>query len=177
MLGTRTRGGKRPGAGRPQKATSPIELERALIKKTMDQRIMRSTDRLINAQISIASGLSFLYVIRKDEKGKEKRPELVEDQETIEAYLAGELEGDPSQYYYITTKEPQNIAIDSLINRVHGKPTESIELSGQVDFRLSALHTHAMIPAQSAEGHGARSAIPGEVLRVIKPEDEEDAAR
>lgn len=123
------RGGARPGAGAP-KGHRPKTLEKLEALKLFKDRVVRLADRLANAQVSLATGLTFLYVIRTVD-GKRQKPELVEDQETIEAYLEGELEGLEDEYYYITTKEPNNQALDSLLNRTFGKPTESIELSGK----------------------------------------------
>jgi hypothetical protein len=41
-------------------------------------------------------------------------------------------ENDPNAtYYFLTTKEPNNMAIDSMFNRAFGKPTESHELTGK----------------------------------------------
>ena len=59
-------------------------------------------------------------------------------QSEIEAYLEGLVEGgdmddenDPAAtYYFITTKEPNNMAADSMLNRAFGKPTETHEISG-----------------------------------------------
>jgi hypothetical protein len=42
-------------------------------------------------------------------------------------------------YYFITAKEPRNDAIDSLRNRVFGKPTESLKIDGTVKFSLREL--------------------------------------
>lgn len=98
-------------------------------------RIMKNADRILDAQLSIAQGQQFLYriVTTKDEKGRSMRskPEIITSEIIIEAYLNGDYEGDPDEYYFITTKEPNNQAIDSMFNRAFGKPTESHELTGK----------------------------------------------
>lgn len=96
---------------------------------------MSKAQRILDAQFSLASGQQFLYCITttKDEKGRETRskPELVTSESVISAYLNGDYEGDDEEYYFITTKEPNNQAIDSMFNRAFGKPTESHELTGK----------------------------------------------
>lgn len=153
-------GGKRPGAGRKTGSLSPENLEKALIKKHMENRIMKITDPLINAQAVLAMGQTFLYKIEKEwiktgvtKSGKEngywrnKKPVQVETQWEIESYLEGLVEEgdmhndqDPgATYYYMTAKEPNNMAIDSLQNRVHGKPKETLGVDVNVKFSLKGL--------------------------------------
>ncbi len=154
------RGGFQPGGGRPKGLKNKATLEREMIRKAMDQRILRASDALINAQLHIATGQTFLYKIEKEwkstgttkdgeDKGywQNKKPAQVTSQAEIEEYLEGLIkegdmddENDPgATYYYITAKEPNNMAIDSLQNRVHGKPKESIGLDVNVKFSLKDL--------------------------------------
>ena len=46
-------------------------------------------------------------------------------------------------YYYLTAKDPDNTAADSLFNRVWGRAKESVELSGNVQFSLKKLSDEA----------------------------------
>ncbi len=128
-------GGKRPGAGRKRGSKSQKTIEKERVLAALRNRIMANADRILNAQLSIAQGQQFLYriVTTKDEKGRSMRgkPELITSEIIIEAYLNGDYEGDPDEYYFITTKEPSNQAIDSMFNRAFGKPTESHELTGK----------------------------------------------
>ena len=64
------------------------------------------------------------------------KPELVTNTETIEAYLAGELENTNADYYFMSAKDPDNHAIDSLMNRVFGRPKESVDVSVGVTLKL-----------------------------------------
>lgn len=126
--------------GRPKGTKQPATLEREKVKRALDQRFMRATEKIANAQIALASGLSFLYKIHTDKKGNRGRPELITAQYEIEAYLSGDYEhNEEGDYYYITTEAPNNQAIDSILNRVHGKPKESIDFSGEVKFSLKGL--------------------------------------
>lgn len=140
-------GGKRPGAGRKPGSKSQATLEKEKVLGEVRQRIMQNAQRILNSQLSVANGQQFLYKIEKElvigPKGgksyKSKKPELVTAQWEIEAYLDGLVENGDAQndqdpgatYYYLTTKEPNNQAIDSMFNRAFGKPTESLELSGK----------------------------------------------
>lgn len=124
--------------GRPKGTLSKTTLDKMKVKKNLDQRFLRATDKIANAQISLAQGLAFLYRIHTSEKGVKGKPELITSQSDIESYLDGAFEHDSSDYYYIHTKEPNNQAIDSIFNRVHGKPKESLDVTVEV-FSLKAL--------------------------------------
>ncbi len=148
---------RKPGTGRPKGSLAPATIERASMKKLIEQRVFAAHESLINAQLRIAVGQMFLYKIekrwvpaRKGEGGhyENKEPKLVTVQQEIFDYLAnlaehdGDLsdDKDPSAtYYFITTKEPNNEALKDLFNRVHGKPKETVDISGEVKFSLVAL--------------------------------------
>ncbi len=137
-------GGKRPGAGRKKGSKSPQTLEREEVLRQFRQRAMRSADLLFDAQMTLARGQTFLYRIDKEwiktgvskngeEKGwwKSKKPVLVTDKDEIQEYLTNKDEGDNeneegSSYYFLTAKEPNNQAIDSILDRSLGKPTQPI---------------------------------------------------
>src|SRR3990167_7208720 len=128
-------GGARKGAGSKlgakYKKTIAKEIELAYIK----ERVSRAKDVLIDSQLSLARGLSYLYRIDKDAKGNDKKPELVTAQCEIEAYLSRETDED--SYYYITTVKPENNAIDSLLDRTVGKPIQKI--GGDKDNPLAVI--------------------------------------
>lgn len=139
-------GGKRPGAGRKKGSKSQKTLEKERVLAAVRERILRNADRILDGQMSLAQGQQFLYKIEKElqigPKGAKKyvssKPKLVTDEWEIRAYLEGLVEdgdmndeNDPeATYYFITTKEPNNMAIDSMFNRAFGKPTERVEHSG-----------------------------------------------
>ena len=141
------KGGKRPGAGRKKGSKLPKTLEKERVHREVKQRILRVAQILLDSQVSIARGQQFLYKIEKEKivgpKGgvtyKSKKPELVTNEEEIRAYLDGlveegdmEDERDPgATYYFITTKEPNNMAIDSMMNRAFGTPVKSMEITGK----------------------------------------------
>lgn len=133
-----SRNGKNNKGGRPKGKKNPATLEKEAVLKVYRERIMRNADILFDSQVSIAQGIQFLFKIEKEwiqtgkNKGfwKNKKPILVEDKEEIRAFLERRLEqGDPQDdsnsgatYYFITTKEPNNFAIDSMLDRAFGKP-------------------------------------------------------
>lgn len=123
-------GGKRPGAGRKKGSLSKKTLEQKIVEEELKQRVLQSADSLLDAQLSLAQGCSYLYKIAKDTKGKEKKSELITNKHTIQEYLAGTLKND-GNYYYITTEKPSGYAIDSLLDRTFGKSTQKIEATGK----------------------------------------------
>lgn len=79
--------------------------------------------------------------IDKDADGKKKRPVVVQDVEEILDVLH-ELEGTGElneSYYYMTTKEPNPHALDSLVDRVFGRPHQSsdIAVKGSVSVQFA----------------------------------------
>lgn len=126
----------------------------------MDQRILRAYSPLLNAQIHIATGQTFLYKIEKEfvktgttkdgeDKGywKSKPAKLVTSQFEIEEYLNGLAEEgdmhddqDPgSTFYYMTTKEPNNEALKNLFDRIRGTPRATLDTNINVTFSLKDL--------------------------------------
>lgn len=140
-------GGKRPGAGRKKGSKNSATLEKQIVEEAYRQRVLRSADKLLNSQMSLAQGNQYLYRIDKTKivgpKGgvsyKSERPELVTNQFEIEDYLAGltedgdlKDENDPeAAYYYLTTEKPDNRALDSLFDRTFGKVPQRLEGGGK----------------------------------------------
>lgn len=142
------KGGAREGAGRPRGSVNQSTLERMAMKRRFVERTLAHTDDLFNAQLNKAIGETSLFVkiTERDSKGKVKRVyhELVTNKETIIEYLDGELEGgdsisDDDNYYYLSTKPADNMAIANMLDRAYGKPTEKVELGGADEGDLSDL--------------------------------------
>lgn len=146
------RSGNNHKGGRPKGKKGIKTLEREIIAEAIRQRTLRNVDIIYDSQLTIAKGLTFLYKIEKEwiatgkgpKKGywKNKKPELVESQAEIEAYLEerienqGDMDDDQDSgatYYFLTTKEPNNMAIDSMLNRAIGKPKDTLEVQGGLD--------------------------------------------
>lgn len=147
-------GGKRPGAGRKPGSKNPATIEKERVLSEVRQRIMKRADRILDSQMILANGQQFLYKIEKewvntgapDKNGQKKgfwrpkKPELVTAEWEIRNYIDNLAENDgvftlddpndqSATYYFITTKEPNNQAIDSMFNRAFGKPTDHIDVT------------------------------------------------
>ena len=122
-------GGARPGAGRKPGGMNQKTKDRMRILKAYQDRIAHHADTLFNAQFGLAKGQMYLYRIEETGSGKDKKREhvLVTSPEEIKQVLdetdgaGGAVDGN---YYYITTKEPDPRAIDSMLDRAFGKPIQ-----------------------------------------------------
>lgn len=132
------KGGRRPGSGRPTGSLNKTTLEKKKVEEAFTQRVLTAVDRLFNAQLALAEGITQVYRIDEVGSGKEKRREhvLVTDPEEIKQFL-DEHEGMDGTvddtYYYLTTKAPDNKAIDSLLDRAFGKARQNIGFDGGKD--------------------------------------------
>lgn len=112
---------------------------------------MESADVLFNSQLALARGYNYLYKIEKERiegpRGgvsyRAKKPELVTAQYEIEAYLMGLVDetdiddGPGATYYYIVTKDPSNMAIDSIFDRTFGKSVANVEINATLQHKLT----------------------------------------
>lgn len=125
-------GGARKGGGRKPHGKNQKTVEREQALEKFRQRVEKHVDRLFNAQADLATGEKFLYCVTTttDKKGKSVRhTEIVTDPETIARYLDETLEYDKDEeYYYISSKPANNMAIDSLLNRAFGTPNKNIDV-------------------------------------------------
>jgi hypothetical protein len=114
------RGGWRANSGRPRGSKNKLTKEAKSKERTVKERVLKNLDSLINAQLTLAKGQNFLYEIKMKNVGDRRKPVhvLVTDQKKIKAFLDGELEG---EYFYVTSKEPDSKAIDSLLDRAFGR--------------------------------------------------------
>lgn len=133
-------GGARPGAGRPKGVQSVETRRRAAALEAYKKRVRLQTQRLLDAQMTMAMGVTTLWRIpkvveeRKNKDGevvnsreRNGKPEIVTSQRDVEKYLAGDFDNDPkADYYFITTDKPDNRALDSLLDRTYGKATQPL---------------------------------------------------
>lgn len=126
--------------GRPPGRKNNATLEKEAVLKAFRDRVLKSADLLFNAQSSLAQGQQFLYridtEILKDGKKSKSKPVLVTDPDEIARFLDGEFgEGESAntetEYYYMTTKEPNNMAADSLLDRTFGTAVKVTEVTGK----------------------------------------------
>ena len=141
--GVVTKGGARQGSGRKpgQKDAKTIEADKTKeeVDKIFKKRVIKNIEPLMNAQLSLAKGLSYLYRIDKTKKGNNKKPVLVTSPFEIALYLDDDYETDKT-YYYITTDKPDSRAIDSMFDRVFGKAPQSLKLETDPDKPLVVEH-------------------------------------
>lgn len=137
------RGGKRPGAGRHKGTKDPQTLVREAVADRFRQRVFGIADKLFESQLTLAQGQTFLYRIDKQwitppsGKGgfwKNKKPVIETDPDVIASFLNGEFDSRKEEdnggasYFFITTKEPQNMALDSMLDRALGSATKSLDV-------------------------------------------------
>lgn len=128
----RSLAGQRGGLAKKGKKSLKV-LEREEAYKLYRERVANLVEPLINAQLTLALGSSYLY--KKDENGKRI---LVTDETEISAFLNGEC--DESEYDYVTAKVPNREAIKDLLDRTFGRPTESLQVASFTGFSLRELH-------------------------------------
>ena len=127
--------GKRSGAKR-KGLKLPRTLERLRVEAQLKQRILLHADSLLNSQLALANGLTHVYRIDEKKDGNKivREHVLVTDAEEIKELL-DEHEGGNGMvgdtYYYISVKDPNGMAIDSLFNRGIGKPTDSVDITSK----------------------------------------------
>ena len=151
-------GGAQPGAGRPKGKKNKATLERDAIRRRVEQRYLRAAEAIASAQLGLGVGSQYLMRIDKKwvKQGKggywrNERPVRVESLSEIEEYLEGAIKnGDAADdtdsgaaYYFLTTKDPENIAINSMFDRALGKVKENVEHSGVIGFSLLKLAQEA----------------------------------
>lgn len=128
-------GGARNGAGRKAHSKNPQTIVREEVLRQFKDRVAKHTDRIFNAQLDLAIGEKYLLVKRVSGKGKDRKTwvEVVEDVETIKQYLDDDgetLNADAGEeFYYMTTKPANNMALDSLLNRAYGKAQEKMDIT------------------------------------------------
>lgn len=137
--------------GRPKGKKSQATLQKEAILAAFRQKAMEAADVLFQSQMTLARGYSYLYKIEKElivgprggERWQAKKPELVTSQMEIELYLAGlvdedEIETGPgATYYFIVTKDPNNMAIDSIFDRTFGKSVANVEINGKLEHTVN----------------------------------------
>lgn len=148
------KGGKRPGAGRKKGSKSFTTLEREKILEEWKNGVAKRTRGLLQAQTVLATGCIKVFVIRshwegsgKNKKLVKSKPEIVEDEEEIISALDFEYgQGDSphteTEYYFVATKDPENNAINSLMDRTFGKAKEQVEVK-HTGLTLRELHEQA----------------------------------
>lgn len=153
-------GGKQPGAGRPRGMKNKATLEKEDFLRQFHEGVQRRTLGLLSAQSFLAHGTLKVFRIDtrtvgkgKDAKRIREKPVIVENDEEIiaaldYAFAQGESPNDDDTYYFISTKDPDNQAINSLLDRTFGKPKEQIAIAHSGSVTLKELAAAAKTNVQ-----------------------------
>lgn len=139
-----TRGGYRQGSGRPTGLKNKKTLEREAARKVYEDLVRQNVKPLFDFQLSLARGVSYVYRIDRHGEGSKERVEhvLLESPQEIADALDVIANGDPNGedggngFVYVTTKAPENRAIDSLLDRGIGKATQVLATEDDEGTRL-----------------------------------------
>lgn len=145
------KGGKREGAGRPRGSTNKMTRTMKSKERTIKDRVTKNLTALINSQLSLAKGQQFLYEIKMRNVGGKRKPQhtLVTDPKKIKAYMDGDVDED--KYFYVTTKEPDNRAIESLLDRAFGKSTTNANVDTNFNVNILQYEQPQYITATAVE--------------------------
>lgn len=124
-------GGARPGAGRPQGSMNQTSKDRMAVKRAYQERILKVTDHIFNAQYNLATGEQYLFWKHKVGSGTKERTvvEVVDNIEVIKAFLNDELDTEDDEYYYLSTKPANGMALDSMLDRAFGKADSKLDVT------------------------------------------------
>ena len=132
-------GGARIGSGRPKGKMNEDTKLRMLAKKHFIDRVANNADKLFNAQLNRAIGETYLMCTTTIADGNKQHKEttIITNQETIKAYLDDTLDKEDNEYYYISTKPTDNMAIQSLLDRAFGRAAEKVTIDGETKHKHS----------------------------------------
>lgn len=133
--------------GRPKGSFSEQTLEKLHINKAINQRILRKADRIHNSQYHLAVGCYSVFRIEENPTNHAKSYHLVTDDEEIKALLdehQGESGAVGDTYYVIEKVKADNKAIDSMFDRVFGKPSTTAEIEQSKENKQHIARLFAM---------------------------------
>ena len=130
MAGNASRQNGKKG-GRPKGSKEAATLEREAVLREYRVRVCGQAQRLLDAELAVAQGCSYLYRKPKSApKGEPRKAERVTDPEIIRKFLDGELDTDETDWYFITTERPDTLTIRGMLDRLWDKPGQRHEVSG-----------------------------------------------
>lgn len=136
-------GGAQPGAGRPKHSKNKSTIEREEALRQFKERVATNTHKLFNAQLDLAIGEKYLMVVRTIGSGTKSRreTEVVTNIDTIKQYLDSEGNIDTDgEYYFMTTKPANNMALDSLLNRTFGRPKDDEGEAEEINIKFEIVN-------------------------------------
>jgi len=126
--------------GKPLGAVGKEKKAQQKAFEELKNTILRSQKSLLNVQMGIAKGS---YIILKMRKGGKKPERVVDSKEIIHFMEVQEngfyIDSEESSYFYISQVDGDIRAIDSMLDRVHGKARQNIGLDGGEDDKPIAI--------------------------------------
>lgn len=113
-------GGKRPGAGKPKGYKHAKTIEKEIERELLRRQVIANRERMTNAQIEHACGVSYMVLRHKD--GTFTR---ATDEKQLNAALAA-----GSAAFEIFTQAPNPAAYKDLMDRALDKPVEQHQHTG-----------------------------------------------
>lgn len=126
-------GGKRKNAGRKQGSKGKKTIERELELESLRQGIMQHTQKILESALNSACGSTVMFQRKKVKNKKtgkyERTGEFVKvsDENRVHKLLEGGGKGE--DWYFITTKDANVIAIKELWDRAFGKSQDSLDIT------------------------------------------------
>jgi len=156
------------------------EINQEEVEETFKKRIHLHSNKLLTALLTSALGEQFLYkvVIAPNSQGKyTKRHVQVTDPEEIQAYLDNPLEVEGSDYFYISKKSPDITAINSLLDRMLGRPTTKVVGPNNADGSEGPIKIISVnySPITKVQGAEQPIKIASEVIRDVIEEQNGDS--
>lgn len=130
MAGDASRENGKKG-GRPLGAKNAATIQRDAELRAYRDRVAKNTQRLLDAEMTVAQGVTMLFKKPKAAaKGEPRKVERVTDEATIRAYLDGELDNDEHDFYFLATERPDTVTIQRMLDRTYDKPPQAVALGG-----------------------------------------------
>lgn len=147
-----SRNGKNNKGGRPRGKKTIAVIERDAAIKNFRERVSQHAGTLFEIQFGLAKGAQYLFRIDKEwiktgegkngDRGfwRNKTPVRVENPEEMRQFLEDEFcngdaedDQDPgASYYFLVAKDPDNRAIDSMLDRTFGRSKSEIDVNVNV---------------------------------------------
>lgn len=134
-------GGRIEGAGRPKGAKNKKTLEHEAALAKLRDKIIKKLDPMFIAAYNAVVGERFIYKISREKgpRGGEKyaKHELLTSASDIQhaldviAQTDGQDGENEDDYYYVNVKPADTRAFNDLLNRVFGRPKETLELDAK----------------------------------------------
>lgn len=146
---------------RPKKFDITETEKKRIQMEAFRNSVFEAQQKLVNAQLAVALGTSWLYRVDIDDNGNRKKPVQVTDEQEVQEYLAGMYDKGRAEYYYIFTEKPDTRAIDSLLDRALGK-AESVKSAPEEQEDLGVIIYPTSNTEQLEQSEASQNVIDGD---------------